>query len=145
MFAWTLFNKQKVSARNLLSDMGLIAKFRSNSVWPKNFLPNTKSSKNFWLHCSRVAPLFAPMITRDWTWTNIHYCIRFHVPYGTGIQQASLHPGSGLFCDWPKALTSGQLLSMETNKFSSNDCSLLYLVTSMTCLIVNLSCLTGSL
>ena len=27
-----------------------------------NFLSNPKSSKTFWLHCSRVAPLFPPMV-----------------------------------------------------------------------------------
>ena len=60
-FAWILFDKQKDSARNELSDLGLIAKLSPYSVCPKNFLPNLKSSKCFWLHCSRVAPLFAPM------------------------------------------------------------------------------------
>ena len=35
-FAWTLFGKQKVSAKNKLSDLGLIAKLSPNSVCPKN-------------------------------------------------------------------------------------------------------------
>ena len=50
--------KQKVSARNSLSCLGFIAKLSLNSDYPKNFLPNSNSSKKFWQHYCRVAPLF---------------------------------------------------------------------------------------
>ena len=61
-FSWTLFDRLRVSTRNWFLDMWLITKLSPNSVYPKHFLPNPKYSNNFWLQCSRVAPLFPPMV-----------------------------------------------------------------------------------
>ena len=61
-FAWILFDRQKLNARNWFQDRELIINLRPNSVYPKKFLPNPKYSTNFWLQCSREAPLFPPMV-----------------------------------------------------------------------------------